>query len=325
MSSSIQNPNLVGALSAMAAMVCFSLNDVAIKFLSDSYALHQVVIIRALIGSAVLLGIAVPLMGGFKTLRTKRPGLHLLRGLCVVFANMTFFLGLAAMPLAEGVAIFFVSPLLITVFSVLFLKEHVGIRRWGSVLVGLLGVMIVLRPGTEAFQLAALLPLAAATGYATLHMLTRHIGTADSAQAMTFYIQLTFVMVSGAMGLAVGQGQFGAQSDPSLEFLFRAWTWPDPRDWWIMAGLGLASTAGGFFISQAYRVAEAALVAPFEYVAMPMAVLGGYLVFGELPDATAVAGIALILGAGLYMIWRDTQTASPRGKGAGAKATRYRR
>jgi drug/metabolite transporter (DMT)-like permease len=307
----------------MVAVTCFSVNDVAVKFLSGDYALHQVVLFRALIGMALLLGLMVPLSGGLAVLRTTRPGLHLVRGLCVVFANMTFFLGLAALPLAEGVAIFFISPVLITVFSVLFLKEHVGPRRWASVVIGLIGVLIVLRPGTAAFHPAALLPVAAATGYALLHIFTRRIGTADTAQAMTFYIQLTFIIVSSGMGLAFGQGQLGDQSDPSLAFLFRAWVWIAPEDWWILILVGATSTAGGYFISQAYRVAEAALVAPFEYLAMPLAVLSGILVFGEWPDAIALAGIALILGSGLYMLWRDTRSEpTPPRK---FQTTRYRR
>lgn len=323
MIQSLRNPAVVGALSAMIAVTCFSINDVAVKFLSGDYALHQVVLLRALIGIALLLGVVVPLSGGLSVLRTKRLGLHLVRGLCVVFANMTFFLGLAALPLAEGVAIFFISPLLITIFSVVILGEVVGPRRWASVGIGLIGVLIVLRPGTEAFQLAALLPLAAAAGYAMLHIFTRRIGTADSAQAMTFYIQITFVVVSSAMGLAVGQGQLADQSDPSLAFLFRAWVWPAPEDWWILVMLGATSTAGGYFISQAYRQAEAAFVAPFEYLAMPLAVLSGILVFGEWPDGVALGGIALILSSGLYMLWRDTRArpAPPRA----FQTTRYRR
>lgn len=303
-----QNPALVGSLCALAAVFCFSINDVSIKFLSGGYALHQVVLIRATIGTALLLGLVLPFMGGLSVLRTQRLGMHLLRGLCVVVANMTFFLGLAALPLAVGVAIFFISPVVITVFSVIFLKETVGPRRWAAVVMGFIGVLVVLRPGTEAFQPAAILPLIAAFGYATLHMLTRHIGKTESAQALTFYIQITFILVSGTMGLAFGQGQFAEQSDLSLAFMFRAWVWPAPQDYWIFLLIGAASTAGGFFISQAYRVAEAAVVAPVEYVAMPIAVISGLLVFGEWPDPIAWAGIALILGSGLYMVWRDSQS-----------------
>lgn len=281
----------------------------AIKLLSGDYALHQVVFARSLIGLTVFFAVFVPLSGGLRVLRTGRLGMHILRGLCVVFANMTFFLGVAALPLAEAVAIFFISPLLITVFSVVFLKETVGPRRWGAIAVGLIGVLIVLRPGTAAFQPAALLPLLAALGYATLHTLTRRLGATDGPATMAFYIQLNFLLVSSSIGLAVGDGRFDVFDNASLNFFFRAWSWPQAWDWALLVMLGCTSTLGGYLISQAYRVAESALIAPFEYIAMPLAVFWGAVVFDEWPDATAWTGIALILASGLFLIWRETQLA----------------
>ncbi len=307
-----ENTALIGAACAIAAVFCFSINDMAIKFLSGDYALHQVILIRSLFGMAVLFAVVVPLSGGWRNLRTRRIGMHLLRGLCVVFANMTFFLALAALPLAEGVAIFFISPLVITVFSVIFLRETVGPRRWAAIALGLIGVIVMLRPGTAAFQVAALLPLAAAFGYAALHMLTLKIGVTESAASMSFYIQLTFIAVSASLGLIMGDGKFAGSEDPSLDFLLRAWVWPGLRDYLILALVGAASAFGGYFISQAYRVSEAALVAPFEYLALPLAILWGIVVFGEWPDGVAIIGIALILGSGLYMIWREGKMRAAR-------------
>jgi drug/metabolite transporter (DMT)-like permease len=297
---------IFGSLSAIVAVFCFSINDVAIKFISKDYALHLVVLIRALVGLIVLFLFIVPLSGGVKVLYTNRLGLHLLRGFCVVFANLTFFLGLAALPLAEGVAIFFISPLLITIFSVVFLKEIVGPRRWAAVTIGLIGVLVILRPGSATFQTASLLPLSAAFGYATLHMLTRYIGKTESAASMSFYIQLTFLVVCLTLGLTIGDGKFSGWNDPSLEFLFRAWSWPNKDHYLILILIGTTSAFGGFFISQAYRTSEAAVVAPFEYIALPIAIFWGVIVFGEFPDKTTFIGIALILGSGLYIIWRET-------------------
>ncbi len=315
------NLALLGALSAAIASFCFSINDMAIKFLSGGYALHQVVLTRTVIGMAFLFLFIVPFAGGFAALRTRRIGAHLLRGFFVVFSNMAFFLGIAALPLAEGVAIFFVAPLIITIFSVIFLREKVGPRRWFAVVLGLCGVGVMLRPGSEAFQLAALLPIASAFGYAGLHIMTRHIGKTESAVALAFYIQVTFIIVSTVIGLTVGDGRFAGSGDPSLEFLFRAWVMPPARDWAILTLVGLSSAIGGYLIGQAYKMSEAALVAPFEYLSLVMAVVWGLLVFGERPDLTALAGIALILFSGLYMIWRESQAR----RGGAVAATRYRR
>ena len=300
------NAKSVAAGCAMLAVLFFSLNDASIKFLSGNYALHQIVLVRSLIGLLVLVAIFIPFHGTFTVLKTKRLGMHILRGLAVVFANLTFFLGLAELPLAEATSIFFVSPLLITIFSVLFLKEQVGIHRWGSVFIGLVGVLIILRPGTEAFKLASLLPIAAALGYAALHMLTRHIGKTESALTMSFYIQMTFIFICAVFWLVVSDGRFATEESPALNFLLREWADLKKEDWPVFALLGASSAFGGFLISQAYRKAEAAFVAPFEYVAMPLSIFWGMLVFKNAPDLQSFFGMAMIIGSGLYIIWRET-------------------
>ena len=302
------SPTKLGALCAATSVIFFSINDVAIKFLSGGYALHQVVLIRSLIGLLIIVTIIAPLTTGRNIARTKKLKMHMLRGLCVVVANMTFFLGLAAMPLADAVAIFFISPLVITLFSVLFLGEVVGPRRWAAIAVGFIGVLVMMRPGTASFQIASLLPLVAALCYAGLHTLTRRIGSTESAATMAFYIQIMFIIVGVLFGLIVGDGRFGDQSDPSLAFLFRAWSWPLPGDYPIFLTIGAGIAIAGYLISQAYRVAEASFVAPFEYLALPMSVILGMMVFGEYPGGWDYFGMALILGAGLFTVWREAQT-----------------
>ncbi|MCK0095969.1 DMT family transporter [Yoonia sp. F2084L] len=302
------SPAKLGALCAVISVFFFSINDVAIKFLSGGYALHQVVLIRSVIGLLIIVLIIAPLTTGWALARTKKLKMHMLRGLCVVFANMTFFLGLAAMPLADAVAIFFISPLVITLFSVLFLGEVVGPRRWAAIAVGFIGVLVMMRPGTQAFQLASLLPLAAAFCYAGIHIITRRIGGTESAATMAFYIQIMFIFVGVSFGLIVGDGRFGDQSDPSLAFLFRAWSWPVVADYPIFLIIGVGIGIGGYLISQAYRLAEASYVAPFEYLALPMSVVWGMLVFDEFPGGWDYFGMALILGAGLFTVWREAQT-----------------
>ncbi len=305
------NTNLIGISSALGASFFFTVNDTAIKFLSGGYALHQIVLIRALIGLVLLLAVLIPMAGGWRHLLTRRLPAHLMRGLFVVFANMAFFLGLAALPIAEATALFFVAPLIITAFSVIFLGEHVGPHRWAAVVVGLAGVIVIVRPGSAAFQLAALLPVAAAFGYAALHTLTRRMGATESAATMTFYIQLTFVAVSLLAWFVMGDGRYAGSGSVSLEFLLRPWIIPATADYWLLVLIGIASTAGGFLISQAYRLCEAGLAAPFEYIAMPLSILWGLAVFGEWPDLTAWIGIGLILAAGLYMAWREALTGRP--------------
>lgn len=297
---------VLGIFCVVGAGVAFTTNDMAIKWLSGDYPLHQIILVRSTIALLLTLTILVPLEGGYRKLLTRRWRLHLVRGGTVVVANMTFFLGLASLPLGEATAIFFIAPLLITALSALLLAETVGPRRWAAVMIGLTGVLVMLRPGSTAFQAAALLPLAAAFCYALLQIMTRKLGNTESASTMAAYIQVCFVVVSGTFGLVAGDGRFaGPGAGPQTEFLLRAWIWPSPSDTAVMLGLGALSATGGYLISQGYRLSEAGLVAPFEYCALPLAVFWSVLLWGDWPDAVAWIGIALICGAGLFVFYRE--------------------
>lgn len=299
-------PGPLGILCVLGAGATFSTSDMLIKTLSGDYPLHQIVLLRALVALVIILGIFMPLEGGYGNLRSKRWRLHTFRGLCVVIANMSFFVGIAAMPIGEATAIFFVAPLFITALSVPFLGERVGIRRWLSVAAGLIGVVIIMRPGTEAFRYAALAPVLAAFAYAAMQITARKLGVTERASTMAFYVQMTFVLVCTASGLAIGDGRFAAGVDsPTLLFLLRAWTIPTQADGAVMIAVGVLSAFGAYLISQGYRLAEATTVAPFEYIALPMAMMWGVIVFDEWPDAVALVGIGLIFGSGLYAFWRE--------------------
>jgi drug/metabolite transporter (DMT)-like permease len=319
MSSIVHRSNLIGGACALVSVLSFSVTDVGVKFLSDQYALHQVVLIRTSVGALLFLALIMPFNGGLRVFHTRRPGAHLIRGLSVVTANTCLFLGLSVMPLADAVAVFFVSPMVITVFSVIFLHETVGARRWAAIAVGFIGVLIIVKPGTSAFQLASLLPAAAAVFYAINHIMARKIGNTESAATMTVYIILTFLIVSVLIGLALGDGRFAGQGPAALDFLLRAWGPIERADIWVLILLGVSGVMGGWFVAQAYRLSEAAFAAPFEYVSMPLAILWGVMVFDTWPALSAWFGIVLILGSGLYLVWRE------QAKGKAAAVPKVRR
>lgn len=305
-STPIRRDVAVGMASAVGASLVFSVNDVCFKFLSGGYALHELVMIRAVIGLSVMLGIVLPLNGGWRRVRTRRPLMHLFRATMTICSNMSYYAGLAALPLADGVAIFFVAPLMITALSVPLLGEKVGPRRWAAVCVGLVGVLVMVRPGTSGFDFAALLPIASAFFYAMSNLMARRMGDTESPLTMVFWVQVTFLTVSALMGLNFGGGELAEGMHPSIAFLFHAWIWPPMGDWPLLLAVGLSSSFGGLLIAQAYRSAPAAIIAPFEYASMPVAVIWGFVVFGQLPGLASWIGIALICGAGLYVFWRET-------------------
>lgn len=298
--------NATGILLALGGGVTLSMNDLAIKALSGAYALHQIILIRALIGMALVLAVIWFSRTGFRQLLTRRPAAHLLRVSIVMVSNITYFVGLSLMPLADAVATAFVAPLFVTLMSAVVLGEHVGPRRWAAVVVGLLGVVVMTRPGEGMIQPAAILVLVSAFCYASSHMMTRRMRDTESAMTLNFFVQCGFIVISCVFGLVAGDGHMAQAPGSTWEFLFRPWITPPVGDWWAFVATGIAVGVGGLMMSQAYRTTEAALVAPFEYIGMPMAIFWGVVAFGTWPDGTAWVGIALICGAGLYTLWRET-------------------
>ena len=304
------NRSAAGIGFIIMAMVAISLNDMLMKRLSGDYPLHQMVFIRSSVGILFSL-VLVQLEGGWTILKTKTPGLQALRGILIVVSNMTFFSALAVMPLAEATALFFVAPLFITLLSIPLLGEKVGAMRIGAIIAGFAGVAIMLEPwqgqGTRAASdYVLLLPVLAALTYALNQILTRKLGATSKASAMAVYIQLMFILVSSIFYAVAGDGRYVDLSEnESVRFLLRAWVWPKEGDIYLFVVLGLVSGVIGYCLSQAYRLTDAATLAPFEYVGLPLAVIWGWLIWGELPGLSASIGIALIMGAGLFVFVRE--------------------
>jgi drug/metabolite transporter (DMT)-like permease len=249
----------------------------------------------------------VRLEGGLARLKTERPLLHLLRGSMLVLANMFFFVGLAAMPLAETVVLFYTAPLFICMLSQPLLGEKVGLRRWFVIVVGMLGAIVMLRPGSDLFRMVSLLPIMAALCYAAMTMMTRKLGIRESGGALTFYIQVAFLLISSAIGLVTGDGKFDNYDNPSLHFLLRAWYWPSFIQFQLLLICGLIVACGGYLMSQAYRLGEAPIVAPFEYASLPFALIVGYYLWGDWPDWPAFVGTGLIISSGLLVMYLENR------------------
>lgn len=318
----------LGILFICLGMMTITVNDAILKQFSDRYPLHEIVFVRAVV--AILFSLAMlRFEGGLRALRTRRPGAHIARGLCMVVANIAFFAALAAIPLADATALFFVAPLFITLLSIPFLGERVGIRRFSAVAVGFVGVLVVLRPGGAELGhsldhlLTMLLPVVAALAYAAMQILTRRLRASAPASAMAIYIQITLVAVSLLFFFVAGDGRYAAGIESrSALFLLRAWTWPTLEHWLWFVLLGGLSAFIAYSVTQAYRLSDAATLAPFEYVALPMAIALGWLVFDHLPDIWVLLGCALIAGSGVYVYRRKKKVADDL---AGAPRRRRRK
>ena len=203
----------------------FSLQDLIIKLLSDSYPIHQALTIRSLSALPVLL-VLVALDGGLRSLASARLPALLGRGAVMFLAYTSYYLGLAALPLATCVALFFTAPLFITALSVVMLGEKVGPRRWGAVMVGFVGVLIMVRPGTAAFDWASLLPVVAALTYGLAQILARRLGRTERATVMGFYGNGVFLVGGPLLALLFVGGGLAEGQHQSLLFLTRGWAMP---------------------------------------------------------------------------------------------------
>lgn len=276
---------LVAVLLMVLGVSLFAIGDAVTKHLIEALSVFQIVALRGAFSVAVML----PLLArthGLNALTTRRPLGHLLR-VMIGWVEMTcFFLSLRTVPLAEATALFFTAPLFMTALSVPLLREKVGIRRWGAVLVGFAGVVIVLRPGSSAFEPNALLALTAGILYALMMIATRWLGRTESA------FSLTFSMVAGSAVLSALAAPF-------------AWSVPSPQQWLALAGLGIIAAIAHFALAEAFRRAPVSLIAPFEYTAIVWATACGYLFWNEFPDLWTWLGILTVVASGICVLYRE--------------------
>ncbi|ACA17356.1 protein of unknown function DUF6 transmembrane [Methylobacterium sp. 4-46] len=267
--------------------IFLSSSDAIAKYLSGSLPALEIAWLRYVGFVGVMLAAALlTRRRGRSPLRSARPGLQVLRGLALVGSALLFLSGLRYLPVAEATAISFVSPIFVTALSIPLLGETIGVRRWIAALVGLVGVLIILRPGTSAFQLAALLPVASSLFWALALVATRKINGYDAPQ--------TTMTWSALVGFAV------------LTCLVPfAWVAPNLDEIAIGAAVGLISTTGHWIVTTAYRHAPASTLVPFSYTQIVWAALIGALAFGSRPDAFVGAGVLVIAASGLYTAHRE--------------------
>ena len=297
---------VLGILLVCLGLIIFSLQDTVIRAVSGSYALFEIVLIRSLI-AAPLTVMILGMSGSRPKFTTNKPWLHLLRAVCMFTAYSCFYMALTALPLAETVALTFTAPLIIAGLSGLIGFEKVGLLRYSAVLVGMMGVLMIVRPGATVFDPAALLALTCAFCYAVSQMLARHLGASDSGALMAFYSSVFYLLGGLVLGLTFGDGKFAGAEHPSLVFLFRPWSMPTVEHMVLIVATGFTWAIGSAMMAEAYRNGEANTIAPFEYTAMIWALMWGVFYWGEVPTVWSVAGTALIAGSGLFVLWREHQ------------------
>jgi len=295
------NSKIKGIGFLLLALLIFSLQNIAVKWIGGDYSIMEMVSIRSIIAipSALLL---FRLEGNRGLPVTKSHKLEFLRGF-LLFLSYTFhFMALAALPLAAVESVRVSAPLLITLFSILILREKVQLRRWLALIIGLAGVLFIIKPGSSTFNIGSLFMVFSVMFYSLSVILTRRLQTIDSSATMAFYSSLVYLIASivfGTLILVIGEIP---NAHAGIAFLFRSWSMPSLLDGLIMAGLGLVWAGGMYSMTRAYSLARASLVAPFEYMSLPINVLWGWIFWQEIPTLLTIVGSAITLLCGLYVV-----------------------
>lgn len=294
-----------GICYLVGAVFIFSIQDAIIKHLCGDYPLLEIMFIRSIAGILPCLAI-VHFDVGLKQLKTRRPFVHLVRSLLFFCCYVLYYLGISALPLAENIALFYTAPFFISILSAVLLKEKVGLSRWAALAVCFTGVLIMVNPGTGVAVPAAMLPVTAAIAYALSTQITRQAAGTESASVMSFYVMVIFLILSGFQGILSQYVSLPVSGPAWTAFLTRPWIVPPPADLGWLMSQGLIATAGFYGLSQAYRLAKASTVAPFEYSGMLPTVVWGFLFWREVPSTPTLCGISLIVFSGIYLVRQET-------------------
>ena len=287
MTSTAPQATAKGILLMLMSLFMLTCSDATTKWLGADYPAGQIICFRAVF-SLVPIIIMIAFRGGIASLAIVDRRGQAWRAFYFAVGTSLIAISMIMLPIADAAAILYAGPLIITALAVPMLKERVGWRRWTAIAVGFGGIVIMLRPTPSAIQWLGLLPLAAAFCSSMRDIYARRLATSESANSMMFWSAAATVILGGI----------------SLPF---AWTSPLPIDWGLLAVSGVLIGVAHYLMIEAYRISEAATVAPFKYSGILWAVLFGYFVWGDIPDAFILSGGALVIASGLYILHRETQ------------------
>lgn len=289
------SPNLRGSVYMISALLVYAVMVGGIKYVGEAIPLVQILLIRQLIMSAIILMLSI---GGVRAmLRTARPGLQVIRSVITLVAMLCGFTAVVKIPLAQATAIGFSQVLFVTIAAVVFLKEAVDGRRWTATIVGFIGVLVMLRPTTGGLDVFALLAVAGAVFNAAITISVRLLAATERTDTILIYQGMVLIV---ALALP-------------------AWFWwvpPTGEQWFWLVTLSLFGTAGQWLITRAYQVGEAAALAPIDFTRLILSAATGYFIFAEVPLLSTWIGATIVIGATLYTIRRNSR--SPHAPGSAA-------
>ena len=303
----IHRDNRILSIVCILTAVGFaSTQDAVVKTMSGNFSAYEAVMFRCL-GSFPVLALLLWREGGFARLATPLLGRVLLRAIILCAAYFAFILSIAAMPIANSVAIYFTMPFFVAGLAGPMLGERVRLHRWLAIIAGFIGVLIMVRPGAGVFEPAAILALLSALGYAVGQMLGRPTAQQVPPAVIAMWQNVVYLTVALLLAILFNSFDFSWLTHKSLVFLSRPWVWPGLFDGFVLFANGILAAFGMILFVSAYKYGESNFVAPFEYSSMIWAVTYGLFIFGDFPDSFTWIGAAIVATAGILMVWRDRQ------------------
>tara|TARA_B100002052_G_scaffold289925_1_gene307887 strand:+ start:461 stop:1411 length:951 start_codon:yes stop_codon:yes gene_type:complete len=300
----IQNNNPKGIIFILSGMALFSIQDSLIKYIFKDAALYELYFGRTLT-ALLLLILYLKITSKNLIIRTHYPLLTTIRVICFFFGFSFFYISLTYMSLAMANALFFSSPFFISILAIIFLGEKIGIRRWLAIILGFVGVYVVLDPNFQNFDYKKLAPVACALCYAISMTITKITSDKDSVYSQMFHLYIGAIGISILFFIFAGKGQFNNFSDPTLQFILREWFTNPGYAWPYIILMGLVASLSFYFVFSAYSIASPSVVSLFEYSLIIWAIIIGYFLFNDIPTIRTFIGVALIIGAGVYIYMRE--------------------
>lgn len=280
------NNNIMGIIFMTLSMLCLSINDVVVKGLNFTFPVWEVIFFRAF--SGVIVSLILIFIFGLKKLKTKKPVRHFIRAFSAVGCVVFYFFGLKYLLLSENIAIVHIAPIFAALLAVPILGERLGIHRISAIIIGFVGVLIIVKPGSEVFKLVAILPLISALFMASVYLSTRSLMNTDSSIAIIFYYSLALLFTS-------------------LIFFPKDFVLPNLYQLFPLISLGIMGSLGHFFMAKAANNAEIAIISPFEYTSFIFVSIMGYYFYNEIPNSSIVIGGIFIIFGGLYIVYRENK------------------
>ena len=279
--------NQLGVLYMTGSVVCFSIMDICVKWL-DYYPVGQVLFFRFFIGFIPIFFI-IPRDKIFNFYKTSRPGLHAFRAVCGALAIIALFYGLRELPLADVISLTFAGPIFVTIASIFFLSEKVGIKRWSAVFLGFFGMILIVQPAFRELNYYYVSPIIFCIFFACVAISVRSLSKTEANYTIAFY----FTLLCTLIGLG--------------SLFFVNWIMPTKIDFLIFLIIGLCGSIANLLLTQSYRLAEASLVTPIKYLSLVFAIIFGFLIWGEIPKALTLLGAGLVILSSLIIFLRENR------------------